>query len=334
MFSPLLYLAFAFSAPSAPQDAPDRLITAHGVELRADEDVFLLFAALNAAGYTEETRRKGPPLRAPIFHDIRRRVRDVMRTYRERSAVKNITLLFERNAMPLEDYLAAALADGGLGPETEALQAKLGPALNRFGQQVRVTEVFDDLASAQRAHAQQLKDGLEVDLTALTDNLADPSFRAPTEVVVVPNPLDAHATVRRVKTDREVVLVVGPDHPTARRAILEEVLKPYVRTAVDKHYRRAPAFKRSWGRIKSSRRIAQRYGSGQNYLTEALVRAMAFRVRANVDGQAGREADEAFIDEQARSGMRWARVALRVVDRVQGKKLDKALGPALAQSTP
>ena len=46
-------------------DAPDRLISAHGIEIVSDGRVFVLFAALNGLGYSDETQRKGPPLRAP-----------------------------------------------------------------------------------------------------------------------------------------------------------------------------------------------------------------------------------------------------------------------------
>ncbi|MEM7677401.1 MAG: hypothetical protein AAF449_15490, partial [Myxococcota bacterium] len=69
MFNAIALTAFALALPTAAQateDTPDRLFTMHGVELRVDEDVFVLFAALNAAGYAEETERKGPPLRAPF----------------------------------------------------------------------------------------------------------------------------------------------------------------------------------------------------------------------------------------------------------------------------
>src|SRR5687768_3036022 len=77
----LLLSAFALTFPTASgiSDAPDKLITAHGVEIRNDERVFVLFAALNGLGFSEETQRKGPPLRAPVFHPLRAQIRDALR---------------------------------------------------------------------------------------------------------------------------------------------------------------------------------------------------------------------------------------------------------------
>lgn len=334
MFSTLAVCAFALSVPSASQDAPDRLLSTHGVELRADENVFLLFSALNVAGYAEESERKGPPLRAPVFHEIRESVRDELRKYRAEPAVQAMTEVFEQNAVELEDYLAAALAGGGLSPAAKALQPKLQPALTEFKNKVQFLTVFDKLADDQRAHAKKLLKAINADLTAAAKMLGDAEFRAPQNLVVVPNPLDSHAVTRRVGTKTETILVVGPGMTTARRAILEESLRPTIRELVKANYRSAPLFAKSWSNLKTSRRIARRYKNGENYLTEALTRAVAYRVQATVDGKAGREADEEFIDSQAKSGMRWARGALRVIDKLAGKSMKSGLARALARTSP
>ncbi|MEO1338142.1 MAG: hypothetical protein AAFV29_21030, partial [Myxococcota bacterium] len=286
--------AVALALPSVAEDIPDRLFTTQGVELRADEDVFVLFAALNAAGYAEETKRKGPPLRAPVFHPIRRTVRDALRKFGSRPSVVAMTTLFEDHAEELEDYLAAALGAGGLSPAAQRLQRKLAPALERFRKDAKVVQLFDDLAAEQRAHAQRLRAGLDRDLSEAAKQLGDDAFRAPKNLVVVPNPLEAHALIRRVQTQNEVLLITGPDDQTARQAVLEAALKPALRRAVDKHYRSARLFARSWASLKTNRRIARRYIDGRNYLAEALARALAFRVIARREGRAGKDADEAF----------------------------------------
>ena len=334
MVSTLALTALTLALPAAAQDAPDRLFTSHGVELRADENVFLLFAALNAAGYAEESERKGPPLRAPVYHDIRVSVRDALRKYRTKPAVQSVVKVFEANAVDLETYIAAALADGGLSKAAKGLQPKLKPALDKFRQEVDLIKVFDDLADAQRTHAKKLLAGVNSDLSAAVKMLGDAGFRAPTNLVVVPNPLDSHGLTHRVQTKDAVILIVGPDAATARRAILEEALRPTIKTLVAANYRSAKIFRRSWDSLKSSRRIVRRYKDGQNYLTEALTSAMAYRVAAKAAGKSGREADEEFVDEQAKNSMRWARGALRVLDKMSGKTFQKdfRLGPRTYES--
>lgn len=312
MISTLTLTALASLASAAPADAPDRLITTHGVELRADEDVFLLFAALNAAGYSEETNRKGPPLRAPVFHEIRVDVREQLREAREKASMGAIRKLFEANPKEIEDYLAAVLTEG----ESSKLGQIANPVLKTFREESNLTAVFDKVAEDQRDHAKILKDLLEKDFVQARLLTGDPNLRAPQNLVVVPNPLDGHDMVRRLKIGETDFLVVGPGTATARAAVLEMALRPAVAKMVAEAYPRAKGFKKSWDGLKTSRRIAQRYVNGENYLTEALTQALAHRVTLTSAGvKDTREADEDFIDLQARQGMRWSRAALRLLER-------------------
>src|SRR5688572_25489815 len=112
------------AASTAAADEPDRLITKHGVELRADENVFVLFAALNALEYNEETRRKGPPLKAPVFHQIREKVRNALRQGDKKNATAGIKKLFDENPAEVEVYLEAILAGDKDKPSVEAAKLK------------------------------------------------------------------------------------------------------------------------------------------------------------------------------------------------------------------
>lgn len=330
--------ALASLAPAAPADAPDRLITQQGVELRADEDVFVLFAALNAAGYSEETKRKGPPLQAPVFHEIRSDVREQLREVRGKPSLDAVRKLFEANPGEIEDYLSAVLSsDGkGLSKTAAALRGKLEPALKAFREEGNLTTVFDKVAEDQRTHAKALKALLEKDFVQARKILGDETLRAPTSLVVVPNPLDGHAVVRELEIGDTTYLVVGPGHDTARAAVLEAALMPSMATFVKGAWPWAKGFKRSWDGLKTSRRIANRYGSGENYLTIALTKALAHRVNLAVAGKAGdKDADEDFIDEQAREGMRWARASLRVLEKIEeGAPLSEQLSKIVSKVNP
>ncbi|MCA9552235.1 MAG: hypothetical protein KC933_19510 [Myxococcales bacterium] len=321
MITTLTLTALATLAPAAPADAPIRLITEHGVELRADEQVFVLFAALNAAGYSEESNRKGPPLRAPVFHEIRVDVRDELRKAKDVPSMAQVRKLFESNPGEIEDYLAAVLGrddKAKLSKAAQALLPKVNPVLDAFREEAKLTALFDKVAEEQRDHAKALKALVEKDFVEARKITGDADLRGPKSLVVVPNPLDGHAMVRTVDIGDTRYLVVGPGSESARSAILAAALRPTMLQLAKQAYPRAKGFKRSWDGLKTSRRITSRYPDGADYLAEALTVALAQRV-----SQAGkadtREADEDFIDEQARQGMRWARAALKILEKHDGK---------------
>ena len=146
------------------EDAPMKLYTESGVELRMDERVYTLFAALNAAGFSEESNRRGPPLNAPVFHPIRVELRDALREVRDSELGEELRALFQSNPYPIEDYLAALLAPEGaqLGPPAQKLQGQL-EVLERFRDEADLEELFARLAEKQREQAKELMKSVEAD---------------------------------------------------------------------------------------------------------------------------------------------------------------------------
>jgi hypothetical protein len=70
---------------------------------------------------------------------------------------------------------------------------------------------------------------------------------------------------------------------------------------------------------------------GPTYLGESLTRSIAHRVL----GKSSKDADEDFIDEQAKDGVRWARAGLKVVDGLEkGKPLAEQLPKLVAKISP
>lgn len=305
-------LAHGTAAQAAVDEAPIKLFTPQGVEIRLDERVFHLFAALNAAGYAEETKRRGPPLNAPVYHPVRVKVRDALRDLRDQPIVEELRDLFTQNPQPIAVYLEALLAEEGdrLSAEAKKLQPKLEP-ITQFAQEASLQALFDRLAMEQRDLAKSLMKAIDEDLSAVKD-LVDSDFRAPITTIVIPNPLDAHAALEVVDVGEKEFIVVGPDFDEARQNLVTELSKPYLRSAVDQAWGAASKYRAHWDQVKVAKRISDRYGDAKNYLTVALAHALAHHIDTNRRGTAGSEADEQFIDEHAREGMRWARVALRI----------------------
>ncbi len=333
MSSTLFALSVLTLLPQATQDAPTKLITDHGVELRADEDVFVLFAALNAAGYAEETERKGPPLRAPVFHAIRVDVRDALRKVRDKESMEEVRKLFENNPGEIEDYLSAALADGKveLSPAAKKIRPKLDGVFSKLRDEAELVTLFDTLAEAQRNHAKELKTKLEADFAAASKILGGDKLRGPASLVVVPNPLDGHGMVRVVDHGKTRYLVVGPGFPTAERAVLEAALRDALAEPVKAAWGQARGFARSWDGLKTSKRIRTQFEDGPNYLTEALTAAVAHSVLS----KRSRDADDDFIDEQAKNGQRWARAALKLLETAdKGAPLATELPKVVGKVTP
>jgi hypothetical protein len=310
------------------EDAPMKLYTESGVELRMDERVYTLFAALNAAGFSEESNRRGPPLNAPVFHPIRVELRDALREVRDSELGEELRTLFQSNPYPIEDYLAALLAPEGaqLGPPAQELQGQL-EVLERFRDEADLEELFARLAEKQREQAKELMKSVEADLQEVVATLDDPAFRAPRSLVVVPNPMDSHDALRTVDVGDQRFISVGPGLQSGREQIVRAAVRPYIRSAVDGAWAAASKYRAHWEGVKLSKRIVTRYRNAKNYLVEALTRALVHRIEAG----AGQAADEEFVDAQARENMRWARIALRVWDKHEDGEPFAAALPALVR---
>jgi hypothetical protein len=330
VFSSMCMVAL-LAASTTAQDAPDRLITKHGVELRADEDVFVLFAALNALEYNEETRRKGPPLEAPVFHPLRDKVRNALRQAEKKGVTAGIKKLFDENPAEVETYLEAILAGDKdkLSPEATKLKGKLA-ALDKFRNEAELVELFDEIAEEQRLLGAGLKKNLEADFDAAEKTIGG-SVRAPLSVVVVVNPLDGHDIVRRVTAGETTYLVVGPGLEAAQSTILGNSLRQALAKFVKDGWSNARKFKAHWDGLKSSSRVGRLYRDDETYFTASLANAMVYHVRAGKTRN--KEKDEDFIDQQSNEGMRWARAALRVLDDSKGQMATE-LAKALSKASP
>ena len=324
-------IALATLSVAAQGDAPERLLTRQGVDIVANEDVFALFAALNAAGYSEETEREGPPLGAPVFHPVRVDVREALREARTAEAFKAVRKIFKEYPEPIEIYIEAVVFESDPSGEVGKLQRVLMPALAQFRRDANLAKLFDRLAEQQRDHALMFKQQLEADFETAKKILQVDTLKAPPELSVVPNLLDGHDEVRTVQHESRRCLVVGPSISTSRAAVLEDVLTTVLRPAAKRAFEEAPEFQRSWDNLKTSRLARTRYGDGVNYLARAVARAVIHRV---THPKGSREGDEDFFDNQTKEGMRWARAALKVVDIPNRGDMTSVLPSLLKKTSP
>ncbi len=342
MFQQLIVSALAMTPVGQIADAPDRLISKHGVELSNDGRVFVLFAALNGLGYSDETKRKGPPLSAPVFHPLRIETRNAMRPLADAGKLDVIRKLFDENPAAIDTYLQAILAhDLGLeAVQKEGTQAATDLAaavkgLKAIGADPELAKLFDALALRQREHAKQIMAVLDKDFAEAGTYLGTQGLKAPLTVTVIPNPLDAHGSVRRVKVGEHLYLIVGPGLDEARDAVMAATLRPLVATWVEASWGGANLLKRHWDGLKISKRITERFPKPQAYLTETLTRAFVFRIRAKVDGKDADALAEDFIDAQTKDGMRWTRAVLAALDTVKaGEPMATAMATVAKRANP
>jgi hypothetical protein len=323
------------------KDAPDRLISPHGVELVTDGRVFLLFAALNGLGYSEETESKGPPLRAPVHHPIRSEVTEALRKLKASPRLASIKAQFEENPVEIEVYLAAVLSyddsltkpDNDMPIQAQKLKTAAGQ-LAAFGAEPEVTKIYDEVALANRTHAKDLMARLEKDFAQAEALLGTKDLRAPKRLVVVPNTLDSHGAVRLVELPKATLLVVGPGFESAERAILDASLRPLVRTWVDKGWPNAALAKKNWDGLKIYKKVTDRFPDGQSYLAETLSRALAFRIQSRLSGKSGADVDEDFAESQTKDGLRWTRAVLKALEGLKDGELEASMPRIVARVNP
>ena len=319
-------------------DAPDRLITEQGIELSQDGRIFVFFAALNALGYSYETEHEKPPLQSPVFHPVRKQTREALRKLEQGGKLEGVRRFVQKHPAPIEAYLAAILAhDLGLTaaksiPASGKKVAGIVKELKKVGTDPEVIALSDALALDQRRFAKELKGRLEKDFQVARNFLGDNGFVGPNDLIVIPNPLDAHAAVRTVSVGGATYLVVGPGYPTAQTAILGAALQPLATGWAKEGFARSPKLKAAWAGLKGSRRITGRYGSGESYLAATLAHAVAFKIHRKADPKSSFGEDD-FVDAQNRKRLRWSRAALSAIGSTSSG-FSRAAGKVIGRLSP
>ncbi|MBL8953734.1 MAG: hypothetical protein JNK82_23365 [Myxococcaceae bacterium] len=223
------------AAPAAAHQQGDwfaSLYTGEGIELRADERVFALFAMLNAVGYDGGPITRKEPVPKVLYHPVRQQVRQ--RVIGGDAEVKKVADAFlDAHPVALRRYLAYAasaapppFSTGATAKDLQDLKG-LEAVLARAWSGWKLDELMGTVQGEYRKVLKSYLSAIDTPMQKARDLLKVPEGGSASVLVV--NLLDAQNEVRGVQTDSEIVLVVGP----ADKPNVEGLLKEYARVMVD-----------------------------------------------------------------------------------------------------
>lgn len=235
LVSILLLAAPAPAAAPAAQQQGDwfaSLYTGEGIELRADERVFALFAMLNAVGYDTGPVTRKEPVPKVLYHPVRLQVR--ARVIGGDPEVRKAADAFlDAHPVALRRYLSYAVSASpppfSSGPKAKDLQDLKGleSVLAKAWTGWKLDELMGTVQGEYRKVLKSYLSAIDQPMLKAKDILKVPEG-GPESVLVV-NLLDAQNEVRGAQTDSEIVMVVGP----ADKPNVEGLLKEYARVIVD-----------------------------------------------------------------------------------------------------
>lgn len=312
----------AASAARAEADWFASLYTGDGIELRADERVFTLYALLNAMGYDEAPVSRSHPIPKRVFHPVRQQVRQRLAAS-DPEVRKLADTFFDAHPQPLQRYLAFAVS---VGPPPFSAAPRSKEHADLKGLEALLAKAYSGwkleelLASVQAEYRR----GLKGYLAALDGPMgrARRLLRAQEggpESTLVMNLLDAKDAVRAAMGEGAVVIVVGP----SEKPNLEGVLREYAAVLLEPQLaRRAQS---GWAGGAALLKEAQLLGAHEQgvgeYAVSLFARAVALRAL---------EAPEAAYEGAAKTGYFGLREIARGFE--EGRPLDSWAMDALAKA--
>ncbi|MBX5484875.1 MAG: hypothetical protein IRZ16_23895 [Myxococcaceae bacterium] len=271
------FVVLGTTAARAEADWFASLYTGEGIELRADERVFTLFALFNAMGYDDAPLVRKDPLPRYQFHPVRAEVRQKLLAADPsvRAAANNF---FDAHARPMEHYLQYAVqsaappfATGAKAKELQDLKGLEGLLADVY----KKWNIGDLMAQVQSEYRKALRPYLTAidGPMAKARKLLHVPENGPQSLVVL-NLLEAENSVHGVMGDGEVVLVVGPSPKPDVEALVAAYAQVFVSDPVSKAAR-------SWAGGPTLLREAQLLGAQEKtvaeYATALFSRAVALK---------------------------------------------------------
>lgn len=216
-----LMLAVPATAAAQDDDLLASMFTGNGLELRRDDRVFTLFAALNAAGFERAEQTRDLPFPKRLHHPLRTRIRQSL-PRPDSAIVKKVDAFLDAHPLPVEAYVKAALSLGDAPgfAQGEGFPAELdglGPLLAEFAKAAGLEKNEKANALAYRDELRRLRDAVDEPFLALRAAYRLNEEEAPV-LQLVPNPLDAVTAAVAFRTPDDFHIVVlgapRPDGPT------------------------------------------------------------------------------------------------------------------------
>ncbi len=269
----------AHAAPSAPTDWYTSVYSPGGVEVRADERLFTLYALLNALGYDQAPVVRKEPVPKHEFSAVRVRVRQALATLDPRLK-EQVSNFFDAHPLPLSKYVAYTLS---LGPAPSFSSAGAPAELAGFDKQLaqvyeagQLHNLFAQVQQDYRADTRGYLAAIDQPLTQARKLLHDPKLT----VVLAVNDLDGQGLARGIPLNtQDVVLVLGPDSKPDVQAMVRALGRVVLDPVMAK---KATALKGAAEQAAVARGSDMGSGavleSGADYASELLARALAIKV--------------------------------------------------------
>ena len=225
---PMVACWLAASPARAETDWFASLYTNEGVELRADERVFALYAVLNAMGYDDAPVVRSLPVPAREMHAVRLKVRSALRL--DPADEDKLNGFFNGHAKPADVYGRYVLALKGPGTfeRTGAAPAGLKGFETLLAEDYSRLKLGDLFASVQDEYRASLKGYhavVDAPVTAVR-KLLKLKEDEPPRVVLVVNLLDGQGKSYSTRSgEEELWVVVGPSKTPDLYSVVQEVAR-------------------------------------------------------------------------------------------------------------
>lgn len=294
-----------------------------GIEIRADERLFTLYALLNAMGFDDGPVVRKAPVPKREFSPVRQQVRQALATL-DPKLKEQVSAFFDAHPLPLAKYVAF-VAQLDAAP-TFASPAGIQPAelagfeklLAQTYESGHVKELFAKVQDDYRASTKAYVAQVDAAFGKARKILHDPASRP----VLAVNDLDGRDAAHGVAVGGEGLAVIGP----SAKANAQAAVRAWARSVLD------PVVAKKAGALKGAgEQAAIVRGSGgpalegaADYASELLARAIAIKC-ASADANA----DEKAALEQGFAGIR---EAVRALDGLakDTRPLDQAVADVLA----
>lgn len=294
-------LAFAIPAPStaAGTDWANAVYSAGGAEIRVDERVFTLFAALNELGHDDAPISRTAPVPKREFHPVRQLVRDAVGL--DPALRTKFEDFFDKNPLPIRSYLSYTLS---LGPAPAFKAPETVPAelarlkgfeaiLAEFHAKAKIQAIFAKVSDTQREALRRYATVVDKPIEESRKILRRPATEDSPHLIVVVNLLDADRASYGINRGDETVLVVGPGGESIDPTV---IARAFVRSEVQALAAGKGGSLKSGGELFEEARSNISLLDAANlddYVAESLARVVAIRA-ALPAAEAGKALDNEF----------------------------------------